>query len=65
MTGDHAMVRLWRWPIALAALTIVGLLAALLGGDGAARWLCWIALAAPLGIVMRVLSPGPNIRMRR
>ncbi len=39
----------WRVPLALAALTVFGLLAALLG-TGPWRWAAWAALAVPIGI---------------
>lgn len=37
----------WRIPAILAALTVFGLLAALLG-TGAWHWASWLALAVPL-----------------
>lgn len=41
---------LWRMPIVLAALTVFGLLVALV--DAApARWLAWAALAVPLAAI--------------
>lgn len=39
-------VALWRWPIALALLSAVGLVGALVG-DGAWDWLGWIGLGVP------------------
>ena len=41
-------VHVWRWPLALAALTLFGLLSALLGEGGVWWALSWIALAMPL-----------------
>jgi hypothetical protein len=38
----------WSWPIALAVLTVVGLLAALVGAGGVWWGLSWTALAIPL-----------------
>lgn len=38
----------WRWPVVLAALTIFGLLSALLGEGGLWWILSWAALAIPL-----------------
>lgn len=38
----------WLWPMVLAAATVVGLIAALLG-EGGAWWVAsWIGVAAPL-----------------
>lgn len=50
--------RQWTWPIALAILTIFGLLSALLG-DGGAWWgLFWTVLAIPILVILRhVLLP--------
>ena len=51
------MMRIWKWPIVLSALTIFGLLAALLGQDEAWWIASWIALGIPLLVIARV--PGP------
>ncbi len=36
----------WGWPLVMALLSVVGLLAALLG-DGAWDWLSWVTLGIP------------------
>ena len=41
----------WRWPLALSVLTLVGLVSALLGEGGVWWGLSWIALAIPLGVM--------------
>lgn len=51
--GHSARMRIWRWPVAVAALTLFGLLAALLGQGGVWWVLSWIALAAPLLLIAR------------
>lgn len=38
----------WLWPMVLAASTVVGLIAALLGEGGAWWVVSWIGVAAPL-----------------
>jgi hypothetical protein len=43
---------MWRWPAALAALTVFGLLSALLGHGGVWWALSWIALATPLAVIL-------------
>lgn len=44
--------RIWKWPLILAALTVFGLLAALLG-QAAIWWAAsWAALATPLVVVL-------------
>jgi hypothetical protein len=49
-------MKCWRWPTLLAALTVVGLLSALLGGGGAFWFVSWIALSIPLlAIALAVL----------
>lgn len=40
-------LKLWGWPIALGLLTVVGLIAALLG-DGALDYLSAVALGIPV-----------------
>jgi len=49
MNKKNHFRRVWGAPIALAALTVFGLLAALLG-TGAWHWAAWAALAAPIGV---------------
>jgi hypothetical protein len=44
--------RVWKYPILLGALTIFGLLAALIG-TGIWHVFSWIALAIPLGVGIR------------
>ena len=56
------VVRLWRWPAALAFATVLGLLADLYDGDAISRWLCWLSLALPLVIAAHVLSPAAPVR---
>ena len=45
-------MKTWRWPALLAVLTVVGLLSALLGGEGPWRVLSWVTLSVPLAIVL-------------
>lgn len=45
-------LRVWLWPILLAALTTFGLLSALLGQHGAWHWLSWVALSIPLALIL-------------
>ena len=42
----------WRWPLVLAVLTLFGLLSALLGEGGVWWVLSWLALAAPLLVIV-------------
>ncbi|HVV40044.1 MAG TPA: hypothetical protein VHC94_03160 [Nitrobacter sp.] len=51
MSGARSFVRIWRWPLLLAALTCFGLLAALLGGGGLWWPLAWLALGIPLATI--------------
>lgn len=44
----------WSWPLLLAALTLLGLAAGILG-DGVWDWLCWAGLAVPVWVVARKL----------
>jgi hypothetical protein len=45
------MMRIFGWPLAIAAVTVFGLIACLWGGPGW-RWASWIALAAPVAIIL-------------
>jgi len=47
----HSFSRIWRWPFALALLTLFGLLSALLGQEGLWWALSWVALAIPLLVI--------------
>ena len=51
MTVRLSSWAIWRWPILLAASTIIGLLSALLGQGGVWWGLSWIALATPLAVI--------------
>ena len=42
---------IWRWPLLLGLLTVVGLVSALLGEGGVWWGLSWIALAIPLAVM--------------
>ena len=48
MTRRHRKV--WTIPLALAALTLLGLVSALLGGDEAWKAVAWSALGVPLAV---------------
>ncbi|GAB4058900.1 hypothetical protein [Uliginosibacterium sediminicola] len=50
----NSLLRVWAMPVLLAALTLFGLLAALLG-SGAWHVLSWVSLCLPLLIVLRYL----------
>lgn len=51
-TVRSAQLEQWRWPVGLALLTLFGLLSALLG-DGGIWWcLSWVALGAPLFVIV-------------
>lgn len=49
----RARVRVWRWPLVLAALSLFGLLSALLGQGGVWWVLSWLSLATPLAVIGR------------
>lgn len=42
--------RQWRWPLVLGALTLAGLIAALVGEGGPWWPASWIALGVPLAV---------------
>ena len=50
MTGNRSLRVIWRWPVLLAALSVFGLLAALIGQTGVWLPLSWIALTIPLAV---------------
>lgn len=49
------MKRIWLWPVVIAALSVIGLVAGLVS-EGAGDWLSWLALAAPVAIGAHGLS---------
>jgi hypothetical protein len=51
MSALRSGLVIWRWPAALAALTLAGLFSALLGQTGLWRPLSWLLLAIPLGVI--------------
>lgn len=56
MTMRHASWPIWRWPVVLAAPTMLGLLSALLGQGGLWWAASWIALATPLIVIARAVA---------
>ena len=59
-----APIRIWRVPVALAALTVFGVSAALVL-DGAADATGWVPLAVPLAVVSWFASPRVQRRRQR
>ncbi|MDC7789851.1 hypothetical protein PQJ75_28965 [Rhodoplanes sp. TEM] len=55
--GTVGAGRQWRWPIALAASTLLGLVAALVGEGGVWWAVSWAALAVPLLVILRCVVP--------
>ncbi len=53
-------IQRWGWPVALAVLSIVGLLSALLGQGGVWWFLSWVALSTPLVVILVLLWRGPR-----
>ncbi|MBX3479339.1 MAG: hypothetical protein KF842_02995 [Caulobacter sp.] len=47
-------LKIFGWPILLALVSLIGLVAALIG-DGAWDGLSWLCLAAPLAVLVWVL----------
>lgn len=50
------MLQVWGWPLVFAALSVLGLLSALLGQGGVWWILSWITLAAPLAAIIWFVS---------
>jgi len=53
-----ASAQIWLWPAAIAVLTVFGLLSALLGQSAVWWVLSWIALAAPLAVIVWFVVKG-------
>ena len=51
------MIRLWLWPVVIALLSALGLIAGLVS-DGAGDWLSWTVLAVPVVIGCHGLTRG-------
>lgn len=47
----NSAAMIWRWPLAIAVLTCLGLFFALVGEGGVWWGLSWIALAIPLLVI--------------
>jgi hypothetical protein len=43
--------RIWKWPLVLAGLTVLGLLAALAGQDALWWAVSWTTLVTPLAVI--------------
>ncbi|WP_454726817.1 MULTISPECIES: hypothetical protein [Cupriavidus] len=52
--GARLMHDTWPMPVLLGLLSLGGLAAGIFG-DGAWDWLCWLGLAAPVGVTGRLL----------
>ena len=52
---SNGLWRLWGWPLALSALTLVGLVSALVG-DGVYDAVSWVGLGVPLLVGLRHLA---------
>ncbi|NHW00579.1 hypothetical protein [Stutzerimonas degradans] len=55
------MMRIWRWPLALGLLSLLGLLAGLVS-DGIGDWLSWATLSLPVAIGAKALAGGRQTR---
>ncbi|MFV0454407.1 MAG: hypothetical protein ACK5NQ_05335 [Pseudomonas sp.] len=51
------MIRIWLWPVVIALLSILGLIAGLVS-EGLGDWLSWAALAVPVVIGSHGLARG-------
>jgi len=61
MHATSTFRKIWGAPIALAALTLFGLLSALLG-TGLWHWLAWITITIPLAVMAWCCRPGRKRR---
>lgn len=52
VTPHRGFARLWRWPAAIATLTVLGLISALIGHGGIWWGFAWTALAVPILVIM-------------
>jgi len=49
------MMRIWLWPVVIAVVSTLGLIAGLVS-EGAGDWLSWLALTTPVVIGLHGLS---------
>jgi hypothetical protein len=61
VTTRRSQLQIWRWPALIAALTLFGLLAALLGHGGIWWGLSWAALAVPLIVALYFTLAGRRV----
>ncbi|MEJ1241834.1 hypothetical protein WBG78_27055 [Chryseolinea sp. T2] len=62
---QNNFIRVWKYPVLLAALTVFGLLAAL-AGTGIWHLLSWLALAVPVASCIRFgFFPGRGIGVKK
>jgi hypothetical protein len=59
---DKSLLDIFAIPLALAALTAFGLVAALLGQGDLWRYLSWTALTTPILIIIRHVAFGADRR---
>jgi hypothetical protein len=57
----RSQLQIWRWPALIAALTVFGLLAALLGHGGIWWGLSWTALVVPLVVALHFALAGRRV----
>ena len=55
---NGATAQIWRWPAAIALLTVFGLLSALLGQSAVWWVLSWTTLAVPLAVIVWFVVKG-------
>jgi len=55
------MTRLWLWPVVIALLSLLGLIAGLVS-EGLGDWLSWAALAVPVVIGCHGLTRGRAVK---
>ncbi|MBV2204149.1 MAG: hypothetical protein KUL87_01910 [Pseudomonas sp.] len=55
------MMRIWRWPLVIGLLSLLGLLAGLVS-DGVGDWLSWATLSLPVAIGTKALAGGRQTR---
>jgi hypothetical protein len=62
---DNSLLDIFAIPLALGALTVFGLLAALLGQGDLWRYLSWAALTTPIGVIIRHVAFAGDVATER